>query len=157
MILWDIKKVVKKGDYLYAVVPEHPNRTKNNYVLLHRVVKENEIGRLLEKHEVVHHKNHDKKDNSPDNLEIKTSSEHAKEHAKLKGRKFVRLKCPECRVVFERRHGRTHLVNGRNTYKATFCSKKCSGKFSTRIQKTGITEELEICIKENVILEYRKF
>lgn len=30
-----------------------PNATKNGYVLLHRVVMENHLGRLLEKNEVV--------------------------------------------------------------------------------------------------------
>lgn len=39
-MLFEIKKVIKKGDYLYALVPDHPNATKNGYVLLHRVVME---------------------------------------------------------------------------------------------------------------------
>ena len=46
-VSWKIEKVVSKGDYLYAVVKDHPNRTKNNYVLLHRVIVENYLGRLL--------------------------------------------------------------------------------------------------------------
>jgi len=27
--MWNIRKTVKKGNYLYAVVLEHPNATKN--------------------------------------------------------------------------------------------------------------------------------
>lgn len=54
-MLFEIKKVIKKGDYLYALVPDHPTATKNGYVLLYRVVMENHLGRLLEKNEVVHH------------------------------------------------------------------------------------------------------
>ena len=43
--MWNIKKIVSKGDYLYALVPEHPKATKNGYVLLHRIVMENHLGR----------------------------------------------------------------------------------------------------------------
>ena len=68
--MWNIRKIVSKGDYNYAVVPEHPNRTKNNYVLEHRVVMENHLGRLLNDDEVVHHINGNKKDNRIENLTI---------------------------------------------------------------------------------------
>jgi hypothetical protein len=80
--VWVIRKEIKKGDYLYALVPEHPRATKNGYVLLHRVIVENTIGRLLTDTEVVHHRDHNKKNNEPSNLEIKSAAEHAKEHAK---------------------------------------------------------------------------
>lgn len=59
--MWNIEKIVSKGDYFYAVVPDHPNKIKYNYVLLHRVIIENSLGRLLTSEEVVHHKNHNKK------------------------------------------------------------------------------------------------
>ena len=59
--MWNIEKIVKKGDYLYAVVKEHPKATKHGYVLLHRVVMENHLNRLLNEDEVVHHRNKDKK------------------------------------------------------------------------------------------------
>ena len=39
-------------------------------ILEHRLVMEEIIGRLLEKHETVHHKNGDRKDNRPENLEL---------------------------------------------------------------------------------------
>ena len=54
-LFWNIKKVISKGDYNYALVPEHPNSTKNGYVLLHRIVIENYLGRLLNANEIVHH------------------------------------------------------------------------------------------------------
>ena len=61
--MWEIKKAIKKGDYMYALVPEHPFATKNGYVLYHRIIVENHLNRLLNSHEVVHHKNHNKFDN----------------------------------------------------------------------------------------------
>lgn len=62
-VLWKIEKVISKGDYNYAIVKNHPKANKHGYVLEHRVVVENHLGRLLNPTEVVHHINHDKKDN----------------------------------------------------------------------------------------------
>lgn len=59
--MWNVKKIINKGDYKYALVPEHPNCTKNGYVLLHRIVMENHLGRLLNTNEIVHHIDHNKK------------------------------------------------------------------------------------------------
>lgn len=38
--MWNIKKLIHKGEYDYALVPDHPYATKNGYVLYHRVVME---------------------------------------------------------------------------------------------------------------------
>ena len=47
----------------------------------HRVVAEQMIGRLLHPGEIVHHKNGDKHDNRPENLEVNTQSNHCRGHA----------------------------------------------------------------------------
>lgn len=54
--MWYVRNVISKGDYNYAVVPEHPFTTKNGYVLEHRVVMENHLNRLLAPNELVHQK-----------------------------------------------------------------------------------------------------
>lgn len=46
----------------------------------HRVVAEQMIGRPLTPQDVVHHKNGNKKDNRPENLEVMTRAEHIAEH-----------------------------------------------------------------------------
>lgn len=128
--MWKVEKLVSKGNYNYAVVKGHPNATKHGYVLHHRIVVENKLRRLLRSDEIVHHKNHDKKDNTIDNLEVLTASEHSKLH-NTTGRSMVELQCPECEDSFERERRQTHLVKGG---KRTFCSRICNGRFNRRIQ-----------------------
>lgn len=60
-------------------------RTGTGYVKLngrheHRVVMEEHIGRRLRPGEVVHHRDGNKSNNSIDNLELMTQSEHCKAH-----------------------------------------------------------------------------
>lgn len=154
--MWKIRKIISKGDYFYALVPEHPFATKNGYVLEHRIVMENHLGRLLNPDEIVHHENGQKKDNRIINLVILSKLEHARLHALERGRKYVDLKCPECAVLFSRTQNVTHLAPSRNA-KATFCSGKCRGRFSRRKQLIGETPEMKLAVSENIVREYRKY
>lgn len=49
--------------------------------LEHRVVMERTLGRAVAEHEVVHHRDGNKQNNDPSNLELMTQSEHARHHA----------------------------------------------------------------------------
>lgn len=150
--LWNIEKIISKGDYFYCIVRDHPNRTKNDYVLLHRVIVENHLGRLLNADEVVHHINEDKKDNRIENLEVLTASEHAKHHKSSIGRKLLEIRCPECSKIFIREKRSTHIIKKTGRY--TTCSKKCRGKFSRKIQLFGETYEVENAISGNILREF---
>lgn len=67
--------------YFYLYKPEHPNAIKKGrYIAEHRWVLEKKIGRYLEKNEIAHHTNGDKKDNRKENLEVMTASDHMKMH-----------------------------------------------------------------------------
>lgn len=121
--MFEILRDIKKGDYVYAKVPNHPHATKNGYVLKHRVVVENHLGRVLEDWEVVHHKDGNKLNNDISNLEVLSQQEHARIHSS-KGRTYITLVCPECGKEFVRELRQAYKGN-----KRCFCSRKCNGKF----------------------------
>ncbi len=122
--MWEIKKIVSKGDYLYGICREHPNSTANGYVLLHRLVMENHLGRLLTDDEIVHHKDENKRNNDINNLEVMSRSKHTILHRKT-GRNIVELVCPNCHGKFHRE--KRNVVNRANQI-GIYCSRSCSAK-----------------------------
>lgn len=138
--MFDVIREVRKGDYIYAVVPSHPKANKHGYVLLHRVMMENHLGRLLEPDEVVHHKDHNKHNNVISNLELMLSKEHNRMHSST-GRTFIELVCPECGKTFFKE--KRQIKKGKHT----FCSRSCNGKFQRRHSwKPKITEQNQASI-----------
>lgn len=152
--MWNVKKIIRKGDYNYCVVEGHPNATAHGYVLHHRVVLENHLKRLLNNHEVVHHINGDKLDNRVENLGVLDSTSHARWHQSLKGKMYADLKCPQCDKVFTKPYNATYVVKG-GVF--TACSPTCRGKFSRNIQLHGVTHAVESAISENILTIYRKY
>lgn len=63
--------------YLYVKSPGHPFATKAGYVLQHRLVMEEVLGRYLDPKEVVHHKDCNRLNNDPSNLQVfQTNADH---------------------------------------------------------------------------------
>lgn len=150
--MWKIEKIVSKGDYNYAVVKDHPSATKNGYVLEHRIIIENYLGRILNSNEVVHHDNECKKDNRIENLVLTTKKDHAILHGLRKGHILVEMKCPQCKKLFIIRRNQTFYVKKKGNYNC--CSRHCRGKFSSNIQHYGLTHEVELAILENLVREF---
>lgn len=74
------------GYVLVRVAPTHPRAfgpprlTRFKYAYEHDIVMERSLGRHLRKGEVVHHLNGHRDDNRPENLLVKTVSQHARGH-----------------------------------------------------------------------------
>lgn len=90
---WKGGKTNRRG-YTLAYAPSHPSLagTTRKYVLEHRLVMEKMIGRLMETYETVHHKNGDRADNSPENLELWIKAHPAGQRWANEAQKH----CPTC-------------------------------------------------------------
>lgn len=80
-------RTVYRG-YVRIKAPGHPEAGVNNWALEHRVVAHDTFGPIPEGFHV-HHRNHDKQDNRPENLQVLASKAHAVEHG-LERRSFDR-------------------------------------------------------------------
>lgn len=72
-------KITSTG-YTALYKPDHPNSSRTGYVLEHRFIMSELLGRPLKKGEIVHHINEDKTDNRAENLMVLTVSEHSSMH-----------------------------------------------------------------------------
>lgn len=70
--------------YIAVYAPEHPMAMADGYALEHRMVAWDH-GILTDPDDHVHHINHDKQDNRPENLEALSAAEHALRHATESG------------------------------------------------------------------------
>lgn len=80
---WRGGRIITIGGYVAVKAPWRTSAKRDGYILEHRMVLEDAIGRPLRSDEVVHHINGDKRDNRLSNLTILTNSEHAALHAAI--------------------------------------------------------------------------
>lgn len=72
------QKRVSKDGYIHIYVGLGViGATKGGWILEHRLVMQRQLGRPLQSWEIVHHKDRNKANNEPDNLEVTTISDHA--------------------------------------------------------------------------------
>jgi hypothetical protein len=77
---WKGGEVPHDRGYVLLRRPWHPNTNASGYVLAHRFIMAQFLGRPLLNSEQVHHKNGVKTDNRLENLELMTVSEHSRLH-----------------------------------------------------------------------------
>lgn len=77
---WKGGSYISSEGYRMVYAKGHPRCWENDHVREHILVAEQKLGRPLLPDEVVHHINGIKTDNRPENLEVKTNSQHVSEH-----------------------------------------------------------------------------
>lgn len=78
------KRRVRPDGYVDLWDPAHALARSDGYVFEHRKVAW-EAGILTDPSDEVHHVNHDRTDNRPENLEAKSGGAHARDHAESAG------------------------------------------------------------------------
>lgn len=73
-VFWTGGRIVDKHGYVLVKQNDHPHANNSGYVREHRLVVEKALGRHLEPHEIVHHKDDNPANNHPDNLELFSSN-----------------------------------------------------------------------------------
>lgn len=86
---WSGGRKKHSGGYILAYAPDHPNRDRRGFVLEHRLVMEQHLGRFLGADEIVHHINENKEDNRIENLELTGRAEHAKHHQEMRYKNYA--------------------------------------------------------------------
>lgn len=77
---YGMEEMAKSNGYCFFMWASHPLADSQGRVLHHRFVASLKIGRWVTSDEHVHHIDGNKLNNTPDNLEVLSSREHAKLH-----------------------------------------------------------------------------
>lgn len=89
---WKGGRLIASNGYVLVRLPGHPLADVRGYVYEHRVVAERMIGRPLLPAEQVHHKDENKQNNDPSNLEVVQDGRH---HRALHRRSVRQLQGPD--------------------------------------------------------------
>lgn len=91
---WKGGRLIDRCGYVRVLAPEHPMALGSGYVLEHVLVACKMIGRTLRKNEVVHHKDENRQNNSPENLQVMTRGAHVRLHKALNQQRAAAASAP---------------------------------------------------------------
>ena len=134
------KPYIDSDGYTRVYCPEHPNCYENGYVLEHRLIMEQYLGRYLTKSEVVHHKIpvKDGGTNDIENLELLNSQgEHLSIH-RLKDKSYNRCSNPECKDPEHTYIDKNGYVKWCRDGKGGWLCKNCKEKQRSKIKRLKI-------------------
>lgn len=112
---WKGGKIIDSKGYVMVKFRGHPFADKNGYVLEHRLIMADLIGIEYVTDMIVHHKDGDRQNNNPNNLELITRSKHSSMHnrtsettTKLKDDPnpeiFCKCGCKQIRLKYDNRN-----------------------------------------------------
>lgn len=78
--MWKGGRRISNYGYVLLHMPNHPMSRPDGYILEHRYVMSEHLGRLLLKEELVHHIDGNKLNNAIVNLELTNLSDHRRIH-----------------------------------------------------------------------------
>lgn len=114
-------RVAHANGYIKVWMPGHPMAGADGYVLEHRLVAAQVLGRMLRSDEHVHHLNHNRADNRPENLEVMSAAEHMAHHGD------DRTLDPDVRAKHKREYGRAWRAKNSDHVKAYRAARRAAG------------------------------
>lgn len=126
---WKGGRYIGNNGYVYI-------RVNGKYVLEHRHVMEQHLGRPLRPGEAVHHKDHTRTNNAPENLALLHNGEHVTHHLhedwaehghRRSAKERTEVPCDNCGVLMSWEPSRL-----KRPTKHRFCSDACKYAFATK-------------------------
>ena len=113
---WKGGRTQSKNGYVFIKINGHPMANSGGYIMEHRLVMSEYLGRILSRKEIVHHKNKIPSDNRIENLEVMNQRDHSILHCSNK----INLICKFCNSSYQK--CKSHSIGSK------YCSRLCQNE-----------------------------
>ena len=133
------------GKYEYVINKTHPRANGEGQVYVHVLIAEEKLGRYLLAEEIVHHKDLNKLNNSPDNLMVfATKGDHTRFHMNGCNEEMLSLNANGAYICLERK--RVCVDCGMVIVKWGERCRECANKHSRKVERPTSKELFESLI-----------